>query len=508
MRLFSFFMALALPALLVAADPLQGLDARIQDVLKQWDVPGAAVAVIKDGKPLLTRGYGVRELGKPGGVDAHTRFGIASLSKAFTATALGILVDEGKVAWDDPVQKHLPAFQLADPLASRELTVRDLLCHRGGLGLGAGDLMLFGGNHSRTEVLAGLRHLKPASSFRSRYAYQNALYVVAGEVIQAASGEPWEAFIQNRILRPLGMNRTLTGLESDGNTAIPHSPATGRLRPAPYRSLHTAAAAAALNSCAVDMVRWMQLQLGQGQRDGLRLISEAALAETHQLQTPLPARPSRDLALAPFDSHYKGYGLGWDLRDFRGRRMVSHTGGLDGMTCMLALLPDEGMGVLVLTNAETPVWRALVLEILDRLMVQPFHDWSAAFLAQVNQRREATRAFLAKSEAERKAGSRPALALEAYAGRYRDAWYGDVLITVEQGRLHLDMTRSRGFQGPMVPWHLETFKVDFVDPVVPSALATFQVDEAGRVTGLRLVPFSPDADFSYDYQDLDLRRVR
>ncbi len=503
-------LTLAMPALVLAADPLVGLDARIRKVLADWNVPGAAIAVVKDGKPLLVKGFGLRTLGKPEAVDAHTQFGIASLSKAFTATALAILVDEGKVAWDDPVQKHLPAFQLADSLASRELTVRDLLSHRGGLGLGAGDLMLFGGDHTRSEVLERIRQIKPASSFRSRYAYQNNMFVVAGEVIRAASGQPWEAFVESRILRPLRMTRANTDLKAqanDTNVATPHSPLTGTLRPTAYRNMHTAAAAAAINASAEEMVRWMQLQLGKGELDGKRLVSARALTETHSLQTILPNRPAPLPEFAPLSSHYVAYGLGWDLRDFRGHRMISHTGGLDGMTCMLGLLPDDGIGVLVLTNTETVAWRALVLETFDRLLEQPFHDWSAALLKQQDKGKADVKGYLAKQDAERLKDTKPGLPPSGYAGRYRDAWYGDAEITQTGETLRFSLTRSKGFQGRMSHWHLETFKVDFEDPAVPAALVTFQLDEKGRVIGLKMVPFSPEADFSYDYQDLDLKRV-
>lgn len=504
-------LAWALPALVMAADPLAGLEARIQKVLTDWKVPGAAVAVVKDGKPVFVKGFGLRTLGKPEPVDAQTQFGIASLSKAFTATALAILVDEGKLAWDDPVQKHLPAFQLADPLASRELTVRDLLSHRGGLGLGAGDLMLFGGDHTRNDVLERLRHLKPATSFRSAYNYQNNMYVVAGEVIRAASGQPWETFVETRILRPLGMQRANTDLKAqagDANVATPHSPATGALLPVPYRSMHTAAAAAAVNASAGEMVRWMQLQLGKGDVNGKRVVSARALNETHQPHIFQPNRPSPAPELAPLRTSYRAYGLGWELRDFRGHRMVSHTGGLDGMTCMLGLLPDDGIGVLVLTNTETIAWRALVLEAFDRLLDAPFHDWSGILLQQQGKGKEETKAYLAKQEAERLKDTKPGLPLSGYAGRYRDAWYGDVVVTEQGGALRFDMTRSKGFQGRMTHWHLETFKVDFEDPTVPAALVTFAMDEKGKVTGAKMVPFSPEADFSYDYQDLELRRVR
>lgn len=483
---------------------LAGFDARVRQVMADWAIPGAAVAIIKDGKPLLVQGFGMRRLGERMPVGERTAFGIASLSKAFTAAALGLLVDEGRLAWDDPVVKHLPAFQLADPYVTRELTVRDLLCHRSGLGLGAGDLLLWGADYSREEVIPRLRYLRPASSFRSRYAYQNNMYVVAGYLVQAITGQTWEAFVEERFFQPLGMKATTTVRNRQGDIASPHSALSGSLRPIPYRVLDAAAPAGGINASVRDMVPWMQMLLGGGTFEGRRMLGERVMRELWQPQMLVPNRPPPP-GLDPLASRSAAYGLGWDLRDYRGRRMVSHTGGLDGMTCMLGILPDDGIAVLVLTNSENTAWRALVLEAFDRLLGEPFFDWSAGFLNLQRQQEADIRDHLAGQDRTRAKETKPSRDLAAYAQDYRDAWYGEATIQAKGGSLELRLKRSPTFVGRLSHWHYDTFKVEWADPAAPAALLTFTLDASGRVEGFRMAPFSPAADFSYDYRDLDFR---
>lgn len=501
-----------LPALLAQASeaPLAGLDTRVRQVLQDWQVPGAAVVVVKDGKPLLVQGYGVRRAGEADPVDARTQFGIASLSKAFTAATVMMLADEGKLRLDDPVIKHLPGFQVKDPFVTRELTIRDVLCHRSGLGLGAGDLMTWGGTWSRTEVLARMKHLPMAHGLRSTYAYQNNGFIVAGAVVEAVAGKPWEQVVAERIFRPLGMaqaNADIALQAGLANVATAHSTFQGPLRPISLRSPNHFGPAGAINASAEDLVPWMQVQLARGAWGDSRLWSERASFEMWAPQMLVPNRPpARELA--PLASNYAAYGLGWDLRDFRGHRMVSHTGGLDGMTCMLALFPEQKLGIAVLTNAEVPVWRPLIFEIADRLLgVAPF-DWSAPSLARLKSQQADMVAREAAIEKARLAGTRPSLPLKAFAGTWRDAWYGDVVLTEEGEGFALDMRPSPSFKAKVTHWHLDTWKATFQDRTVPDALLTFQVGPEGQPVGLRMQPFSPAADFSYDYANLDLRRVK
>jgi len=494
---------------LPAQAPLAGLEARVSQILKDWNVPGAAVVIVKDGKPVLVKGYGVRKAGEPAPVDARTQFGIASLSKAFTSATVMMLADEGKLRLDDPVVKHLPGFQLKDPYITRELTIRDLLCHRSGLGLGAGDLMTWGGTWPRADVLARMKHLPMAHGLRTTYAYQNNGFIVAGAVVEAVAGKPWESVVTERILRPLGMSQANADIAQQAglaNVATPHSTFQGPLRAISLRSPNHFGPAGALNVCAEEMVPWIQLQLGKGSLNGTRFWSQRASFEMWSPQMLVPNRPpAKDLA--PLGTNYAAYGLGWDLRDYRGHRMVSHTGGLDGMTCMLALLPEDNLGIAVLTNAEVPVWRPLIFEIADRFLGVPAFDWSAPSLARLKKGQADVAAMEAQSEADRLKGTRPSLPLASYAGTWRDAWYGDIALAVDGEGFALDMKPSPSFKAKVTHWHLDTWKATFTDRTIPDALLTFQIGPDGKPTGLRMRPFSPGADFSYDYQDLDLRPV-
>src|SRR5215475_2135570 len=297
--LFAFCLILSAGARVLAqTEPPPDLDAYVARALKEFEVPGLAVAIVKDGKVVITKGYGVRKLGEPAPVDEQTLFGIASNTKAFTAAALAILVDEGKISWDDPVTKHLPGFQMYDPYVTREMTVRDLLTHRSGLGLGAGDLMFFPPTtFTREEIIARLRYIKPATSFRSKYAYDNVLYLVAGQVVAAVSGKSWDDFIKERIFAPLGMtlsNTSIKDLRPGGNFVSPHQKVEGRLQPVPYMNLDNTAPAGAINSNVAEMEKWAIAQLDEGaihsgQNGNRRLFSQRQSREMWLAQTPIPA---------------------------------------------------------------------------------------------------------------------------------------------------------------------------------------------------------------------------
>src|SRR5881628_1839909 len=309
-------------ALVTTAAAAQGFRQREFDAyathgLQVFQVPGAAVAVVKDGRVVFAKGYGVRTLGDPAPVDAHTLFQIASNTKAFTTTGLAMLADEGKLAWDDPVTTYLPAFQLYDPYVTREFTIRDLVTHRSGLGLGAGDLLWFHSNYSRAEITYRIRYAKPVSSFRSRYAYDNVLYIVAGEIVPAVTGKSWEDFVQARVLTPLGMTETGTGvafLATSANVATPHAGERGRLQVVPRDTVDNTGPAGGIVSNVTDMTKWLICRLDSGRYAGGRLFSERQAHEMWSGATILPiGNPAPPLAgLRP---NFAEYGLGWSMRD-------------------------------------------------------------------------------------------------------------------------------------------------------------------------------------------------
>jgi len=490
---------------------LAALDAAVARAMRQFEIPGLSLAAVRDGELLVAKGYGVRRAGQAAAVDADTLFGIASNTKAVTAAALALLVEEGRLAWDDPVQKHLPWFQMHDPWVARELTVRDLLTHRGGLGLGAGDLLYWPpSDYTRREIAERARWLKPASSLRSRYAYSNLMYVVAGEVLEAVSGRSWEDFVKARILQPLGMTTTtarLSELKAAPNAAFPHAPADGVLRALDPDFLENLAPAGGLYSSAREMSAWLQALLADGARagdTGRRVLEPSSVRELWSGQTlvPIPASPQPGLeALQP---RFSQYGLGFGLRDYRGRKLVTHTGGLVGMVSRVALVPEAGVGLVVLTNQENGSGRdAVAFWLLDRLLGETAAgDWIAAFAQAERSAKERAEKTLASQAAARDAASRPSLPLEGFAGRYRDAWRGEATLSVEAGRLVLRVERSPGLTADLEHWQHDSFVARFRDRSVPDAFVAMALGADARVERITLKAVSPLADFSYDFQDL------
>ena len=505
----------AMPAF--CANPQAGdLDRWMKRSMAEFHVPGAALGVVKDGKLIYARGFGVRRLGEDAEVDEHTLFGIASNSKAFTAAAIGILATNGKLSLDDPVQKYLPAFQLFDPYVSREITVRDLLCHRSGLGLGAGDLLFWPDtDFTRNQVVAAVRFIRPESSFRSKYAYSNLMFVVAGQVVAAVSGMPWDDFIRTHIFQPIGMNEsriTSVSFRAGGNFATPHSPGwrqRGDLKPVTLTRDDTWAAAAGVKSNVVDLARWVETQLRSGEtEDGRRLWSPAVARRMWSPQTIITIHKP-PAGLAATEPHFSAYGLGWTLRDYRGRKIVSHSGALTGMLTTVVMVPEEKLAVIVLTNQESAgMLNAVSYHVIDDCLHAPYTDWIREYAESHQQTLARAEDAERKQERERNAESRPSLPLTGYAGEYQDAWYGKSTLAVEKGHLVLRMTHTPAMVADLEPWQYDTFKAIWRDATIPDAFVTFILDYHGRVAEMKMAAVSSLADFSFDYQDLDFRPLR
>ena len=490
------------------------LDAYVGRVMTAFEVPGISLAIVKDGKTIVAKGYGVRKLGEAAPVDAKTQFGIASNTKVATAVALGMLVEEGKIEWDAPVVRYLPWFQMSDPYVTREMTIRDLLVHRSGLGLGAGDLLWWPpSTYDRREIARRLRNIPLATSFRSAYAYDNVLYLVAGEVIETISGQSWEDFMSSRVLKKVGMTGS-TVRHSDatrgGNFATPHASVDGRVRPiSPFDSDNTNPAGG-INSNAEDMAKWMNALLGRGQLpDGSRLFSDATFKEITTLVTPIPV-PDVPPALAALRPNFNGYALGLGVRDYRGRKVLTHTGGLPGYVSKVLLLPEIGMGVAVLTNQESgEAFESIAYRVADHFLGTPATDWLATF-TKLRQGQQAT-----FQEAERKADqarnrtSRPSLTLAKYAGIYRDAWYGDIAIEAQGDKLVMKFTKTPSLVGDLEHWQYDTFVVRWRDRELRAdAFVTFALTPDGAIDQAKMAAVSPATDFSFDFQDLVLKPVK
>ena len=521
--------ALLLPVLLATASlapvpasssskptPLAGLDAEVARAMRAFGVPGMAVAVVKDGHVILAKGYGVRRAGHPAPVDADTLFGIASNTKAFTCAAISILVEEGKLAWDDPVTKHLSDFQMYDPWVTREVTVRDLVTHRAGLGLGGGDLMWWPPTtFTRREIVRGIRFVRPVSSLRSRYAYNNVTFVAAGEVVAAVAATSWDDFVRQRLLAPLGMSRSVTSVAVNAdNVAAPHLEVKGVVGPMAPMDFANAGAAAGISSSASDMARWltMLLECARGKEASAGrtcLLKPESIQRMWSSQTVL-GTPDPPLGLEPLKANFAAYGLGFGLRDYRGRKIVSHIGGLPGYVSQVALVPEERLGLVVLTNQEeTGAFEAVTYRIFDEYLGAPVPpvDWVAAFHNRAADERNRAEAAVAKAATARDAGSRPSLPLTRYAGRYRDPWYGDATIAEEAGRLVLTMTRTPRMIADLEHWQQDTFvarwREAFMSDEAPAdAYLSFSLRPDASVDRVTMTPVSPAIDFSFDYQDL------
>ncbi|MDW3229227.1 MAG: serine hydrolase [Acidobacteriota bacterium] len=495
--------------------PPPGLENLVARVMKTFEVPGLSLVIVKNGQVSLAKGYGVKKLGEPAPVNAQTLFGIASNSKLFTAIALGMLVDEGKIRWDDPVVNHMPDFQMYDPVVSREIMVKDLLCHRSGLGLGAGDLMLWPASDlNRKEILRRLRYIRPSSSFRTRYAYSNIMFVVAGELLERVSGLRWEDYVREKIQKRVGMNYSNTScalVAQEENKAWPHVPLEGQV--VPVKNLYLTEnvnPAGGINSCAEDMAKWMLVLLDKGKLpDGSRLVSERTFDEITSIVTPVPiSRPAPELS--PLAMNFNGYGLGIRIRDYRRHKVLTHTGGLEGYVSQVWLMPEIGLGITILTNQEsTNAFYALNNQIVDYYLKVPDFDWVEAYKKVSDRNLRRSKERLDKIYASRKKNTQPSLPLGDYAGLYRDDWYGEIEVRYENGQLTMQFKHSPELYGRLEHWHYDTFVARWFERELRAeAFVTFHLDHKGAVSKIKMMPFSPDVDFSYDFQDLLLKPVK
>jgi CubicO group peptidase (beta-lactamase class C family) len=518
MPLKSFRLGLLLFLLFIAPLALvaQTTDARLKEIDEyatkagqDWRVPGFAMAIVKDDKVIFAKGYGVRKLGEQTPVDEHTLFAIASNTKAFTAAAIALLVDEGKLKWDDPATKYLPGFQLYDPYVTRELTVRDLLSHRSGLATFGGDLLWYDTTYKSDEILRRIRYLKPTSSFRSRFGYQNIMFLAAGQIVANVSGKNWEQFIRERFLTPLGMTSTQTSIKtfkSTDNIASPHNELDGKMRVVRYSNVDGVGPAAALNSSVADMAQWIRLQLGRGTYEGKQFFSRKVAREMWSPQTIIPIGEQAE-KFNP-TRHFNTYGLGWFLSDYHGRKVASHGGGLDGMISQVGMMPEENLGVVVLTNSETPLASIMVNKVFDLFLGVPARDWSAELLENAKKDKEAERAEEKRIEDERAKDTKPSLPLQGYAGTYGGEMYGEAKVTVENGRLVLRLVPAPNFVGDLEHWQYDTFSIKWRDTVSYAfkqrGFVTFTLNAHGKVDEMKMDVPNPD----FDFKELELKRVQ
>lgn len=492
------------------------IDQVAERALKAFDVPGMAVAVIKDGKLVHAKGYGVRSLNTMQKVDENTLFGIASNSKAFTTAALGILVDEGKIHWDDQVIDYIPEFRIYDPYVTNAFTIRDLLTHRSGLGLGAGDLMIFpdSSNFSVSDIIHNLRYLKPVSGFRTKFDYDNLLYIVAGEVVARVSGMSWQQFIETRMMAPLQMTQSAASfnrLKSTSNVIDAHAPVNGKVQVIKRDFSTTADAAGGIYSNLTDLSKWLIMQMNNGKYgDNLEktLFSESVHDQMWMPQTIIQLNErTRGKTALIYNTHFGAYGLGWFLSDVKGYKQIQHSGGLAGIVTLITLIPEMKLGIIVLTNQQSgAALNAVTNSIKDGYLGITGNDW-------VKMMQDATQH--AQAEADKIENNVDQLVNadhntqgpvkpELYLGSYSDKWFGDVIVSQKDSKLWLASVRSPRLRGQLLPYKGSTFIVKWNDRSFDAdAYVRFTTDADGNGTGMKMEAISPLTDFSYDFQDLD-----
>jgi CubicO group peptidase (beta-lactamase class C family) len=469
MRKYFFAICLVF-SIQVRSQPLSssGIDSVAERARASFNVPGIAVAVIKDGKIIHSKGYGVRSLATGLPVDANTLFGIASNSKAFTAFALGILVDEHKISWDDKVRRWIPEFKLYSPYVTEDFSIRDLLTHRSGLGLGAGDLMFFpdSSDFELKDILYNLQFLKQASSFRTKFDYDNNMYIVAGEVVKRASGISWDDFVETRILQPIGMNKSACSfdrLKDKSDVIDAHAEVEGKVQVIARSVSKVDHSAGGINSNISDLCKWVSLLLNQG-KYGPDLKSLYSAQIQKEIWSPQTIITSGDPGY--YNTHFKSYGFGFFIEDVKGLKQLSHTGGLEGMVTQITIIPELQLGIIVLTNQEEgDAFTSITNTIKDGYLGLPRKDWVTELLADRNSDRAHDKTITDPiwSEIKKSQTNPPKIVFDIYSGTYRDPWLGEVFVSLKNGKYWFDSKRSPKLTGELLPYKENSFVVKWND---------------------------------------------
>jgi CubicO group peptidase (beta-lactamase class C family) len=475
------------------------LDSYYTAGLTDWNVPGMAVAIVSKDSVLFAKGFGVTDVVSKKPVDENTLFALASNTKAFTATALAILVDQGKINWYDKVTDYLPWFNMYDPYVTNSFTIRDLLCHRSGLETFSGDLIWYGSTYTRKEVVTKAQFLKPVYGFREHFGYSNIMFIAAGEIIPAVTGQCWEDFVAENILKPLEMNHSrlqITGLKSVANVAQPHTYVEGKPVMIPWLDWNNMAPAGSLISSVSDMAKWLQMNLGNGIYHSDTLISTKRIFE---LQSPNTLINGGESSSKMFPSiHFKAYGMGWSLMDYLGRKIVTHNGGYDGMISQTVFIPEENIGFVIVTNANSTLYYPMMYKTLDVLLGNPVDkDWSKLILERVKKNEDYATKAKAEKEALRNINTKPSLDIDSYTGFYGCALYDSVQVYNENGKLALQFMRTASLKTGLTHWQYDTYEIEFKEfPSLPKGLVTFKLNRDGKVDEMEIFVDNPDFDFT------------
>lgn len=455
-------------------------DVWVEAARKDWKIPGMAVGIVKDGEVLYAQGFGEKRLGSGEKVDANTIFSIASVSKNMTAAALGILVDQGKIQWDDKITQHIPWFQMKDPWVTQEMTIRDVLTHRVGLGRILGNRLQFMTNSSRDEVLYQMRFMDLEKPFRSEFVYNNVMYSLAGQIIEYVDGRTWDEFLKEELFVPLEMNATttsITQIKKNDNQAYPHQEIEGKVVAIPRRNWDNAGPAGGVNASVNDLNRWMLMQLGiAGNFQGKTIISPEQMNEIHQ---PQMAQKSAN-ALRPQNS----YGLGWNITDYKGRRVITHGGATDGFNTAMFLFPALELGVIVVGNNFNNLGNAIAYQVLDAYLGENETDWHQRYWQSYQKSYERAMSEREKIHQAKIKNTQPSLDLDAYVGVYRSPAYGKVEVKKNGRDLVLHFWETEGLEAKLEHWHYDTFRAIWKNPAQREEFMQFHLNKSGKVAAL------------------------
>ena len=475
------------------------LDFYVNRSLTNWRIPGAAVCIVKDGKIVLMRAYGIKELGQPAKVDINTLFMIGSNTKAFTATALAMLQAGKKLSLDDKVTKYLPQFKLEDKPAGEMAVIRDLLCHRLGFQTFQGDFTFYNTNLSRADVIQHLGMMKAAYPFRTKWGYTNAAFLTAGEIIPVVTGKPWETYLKENIFAPLGMSNTLAlsaDLPKSLNRTVPHTLIDGRLSPIPYCQIDGLAPAGGISSSINDMSKWIYTLLDNGKVGARQVIPVAAINATRQAQDIVG-----QVTHLNGETNYELYGMGWFIQDYAGHHLVMHDGGVSGYLSSVTLVPKDNLGIVILTNTDqNEFYDALRWEIMDAYFKLQYRDYSDTYLAAYKNNTATEQAADKKLRDTVALNRPPALSPSSYTGKYVNDFYGNLTITQgENNDLEIRFEHHPKMYTHLQPLGGNRFYATFSDPVLGKAIFPFIVQN-GTVKGIRIKVADFVEQGAYDFR--------
>lgn len=474
----SFFISSFL--ILQAQSLPENFDSWVENSRKDWNIPGMAVGIVKDGEVIYAKGFGTKQIGKNDPVDANTIFSIASVSKNITAAALGILVDRGQIDWDDKIVKHIPWFQLKNPWVTQEITIRDALTHRVGLGRILGNRLQYMTESSRDSVLYYMRYMDPEKPFRSNFVYNNVMYSLAGQIIEYVDGRTWDKFLKEELFIPLEMTSSttsITEIKTSDNQAYPHQEIDGKVVSIPRRNWDNAGPAGGVNSTINDLNKWMLMQLGiAGEYNGKTVISTKQMNEIHK---PQMIRPQAN-AMATQST----YGFGWNIYDYKGKRVLTHGGATDGFNTSMYLMPEINLGIIVVGNTFNSLGNAIANQVMDAFLGENDTDWSERYLnGYKNAYARATEARQKIHDARIK-NTKPTLILNDYTGIYESEGYGKVEVILSGNSLKLKFWNDANLEANLEHWHYDTFRAVWKNPAMREEFMQFHLDKSGKVSAL------------------------